>query len=116
MVRGLAKVGVEAMVAEHQREVVGAGLLVLLLSDTAALDQLSARGAAEDTVRGSHQVRARDSFNREFDDDGRVEMKTMPLADSTSAPVNLVQFVVIALLRLRIAMMVTLQLAEARPN
>ena len=37
LVRGLAEVGVEAVVADGQRVVVGAGLLVLLLPDAAAL-------------------------------------------------------------------------------
>ena len=50
LVRGLAEVGVEAVVADGQRVVVGAALLVLLLPDAAALDQLAARGAAEDAV------------------------------------------------------------------
>ena len=53
LVRGLAEVGVEAMVADGQRVVVSAGLLVLLPPDTAALDQLAAPGAAEGEERGS---------------------------------------------------------------
>ncbi len=71
LVRGLAEVGVEAVVADGQRVVVGAGLLVLLLPDAAALDQLAARGAAEDAVRGGHRVRARDGFDRDVEVEGQ---------------------------------------------
>ena len=67
LVRGLAEVSVEAVVADGQREIVGAGLFVLLLPDAAALDQLAARGAAEHTVRGGHRVRACDRFDRDVE-------------------------------------------------
>jgi hypothetical protein len=43
-------------------------------------------------------------------------MEPMPLTVSMSALVNLMQFVVIALLLVCVAMMVTLQLAKARPH
>ena len=71
LVRGLAKVGVEAVIADGQCVVVGAGLLVLLLPDAAALDQLAARGAAEDAVRGGHRVGARDGFDRDVEVEGQ---------------------------------------------
>ena len=71
LVRGLAEVGVEAVIADGQRVVVGAGLLVLLLPDAAALDQLAARGAAEDAVRGGHRVRACDRFDRDVEVEGQ---------------------------------------------
>ena len=71
LVRGLAEVGVEAVVADGQRVVVCAGLLVLLLPDAAAFDQLAARGAAEDAVRGGHRVRARDGFDRDVEVEGQ---------------------------------------------
>ena len=67
----LAEVGVEAVVADGQRVVVCAGLLVLLLPDAAAFDQLAARGAAEDAVRGGHRVRARDGFDRDVEVEGQ---------------------------------------------
>ena len=59
------------MVADGQRVVVSAGLLVLLLPDAAALDQLAPRGAAEDAVRGGHRVRARDGFDRDVEIEGQ---------------------------------------------
>ena len=59
------------MVADGQREVVGAGLLVLLLPDAAALNQLAERGAAEDAVRGGQRVRARDGFDRDVEVEGQ---------------------------------------------
>jgi hypothetical protein len=71
LVRGLAEVGVEAVVADGQRVVVGAGLLVLLLPDAAALDQLAAGRATEDAVRGGHRVRARDGFDRNVEVEGQ---------------------------------------------
>ena len=71
LVRGLAEVGVEAVVADGQRVVVRAGLLVLLLPDATALDQLAARGAAEDAVRGGHRVRARDGLDRDVEVEGQ---------------------------------------------
>ncbi len=71
LIGGLAEVGVEAVVADGQRVVGCAGLLVLLLPDAAALDQLAARGAAEDAVRGGHRVRARDGFDRDVEVEGQ---------------------------------------------
>ena len=71
LVCGLAEVRVEAVVADVQRVVVSAGLLVLLLPDAAALDQLAARGAAEDAVRGGHRVRACDRFDRDVEVEGQ---------------------------------------------
>ena len=64
LVRGLAEVGVEAVVADGQCVAVSAGLLVLLLLDAATFDQLAAWGPAEDTVRGGHRIRARDGLDR----------------------------------------------------
>lgn len=43
LVRGLTEVGIEAVVADGKRIVVGAGLLVLHLQDAAACDQNAAR-------------------------------------------------------------------------
>ena len=63
LVCGLAHIGVEAVITDAQREVVGDALLVLLLPDAAALDQPTLRGAADDAVRGGHRVRARDGFD-----------------------------------------------------
>jgi len=71
LVRGLDEVGVEAVVADGQRVLVGAGLLVLLLPDAAALDQLAAREAVEDTVCGGHRVRAPDGFDRNVEIEGQ---------------------------------------------
>ena len=64
LVRGLAEVGVEAVVTNRQGVVVGAGLLVLLLPDAAALDQLASWEMAEDAMRGGHRVRAANAFDR----------------------------------------------------
>lgn len=80
MVRGSAEDGVEAMVAYRRRITVGAGLLALPLPGTAALDQFAARRAAKDAVHKSHRVRTRDGDIRDVDDDGSVELETMPLA------------------------------------
>ena len=70
-VSGFAEVGVETVVADCQREVVGAGLLALLLPDTATLNQLTAREAAESAVRGGHRVRAYDGFVRDVAVEGQ---------------------------------------------
>ena len=71
LARGLAKVGVEGVIADRQGEVVRTGVFVLLLPDAAALDQLAARGAAEDAVRGGHRVRACDGFDRDVEVEGQ---------------------------------------------
>lgn len=52
LVCGLAEIGVQAVLADGERAVVGAALLVLLLPDSAALYQLAA-GGGEGAVRGS---------------------------------------------------------------
>ena len=59
------------MVADGQRVVVGAGLLVLLLADVAALDELASWGTAKDAVRGGHRVRAPDGFDRDVEIEGQ---------------------------------------------
>ena len=71
LVRGLTEVGVEAVVADGQRVIVGAGLLILLLPDVAALDELASWGTAEDAVRGDHRVRAPDGFDRDVEIEGQ---------------------------------------------
>ena len=67
------------MVADGQRVVVGAGLLVLHLPDAAAFDQIAARGAAEDVVRRGHRVRARDGFTRNVEIEGQGRDEAFPL-------------------------------------
>lgn len=94
LVRGLAEVGVEAVVAECQRVVVGAGLFVLYLPDAAAFDQIAGCGAAENVVRGGHRVRSRDGFTRdvEVQDQGRDE--AFPLGALEVGAGSLMRFVV----------------------
>ncbi len=58
LARGLAKVGVEGVIADRQGEVVRTGVFVLLLPDATAFNQFAARGAAEDAMRWCHRVAA----------------------------------------------------------
>jgi len=67
LARGLAKVGIEGVIADRQGEVVRAGVFVLLLPDGTALDQFAATGAAKDTVPRCQGVAACDGFHRDVE-------------------------------------------------
>lgn len=91
LVRGPAEVGVEAVVADGQRAVIGAGLLVLLLPVAAALDQPTLRGAAVNAERRDHQARARDGFGGDFEVGGLGGYGAKVLAAAIPTLVKLMQ-------------------------
>lgn len=66
LVRDLTKVGVEAVIADAQREAARNGLPVPLLPVAAALDQLALRGASGDAFREGRSVRPRGGFDGDF--------------------------------------------------
>ena len=66
LLRDLAQVGVEAVIADAQREDARNGLPVPLLTVAAAFDQLALRGASGDALREGRPVRARDGFDGNF--------------------------------------------------
>lgn len=56
LICGLAEIGVEAEVPDCQREIVGAGIAILLFPDPTAFDQATTGRAPKNTVRRGHRI------------------------------------------------------------
>lgn len=95
------------MVPDRHRDLVGAGVTVLFLPDTAAFDQTATWRAAENAVRGGHRNIACDRLDGDVDIEGQGGDRTDVHGGVDISASNLMQSVVIAvLLHLGVALMV----------